>query len=550
DVPGAVADLADAVRQLAPGSAPRALTLRRLALALMHAGQYDEASTVSGHAATLAPGDPTVASIQGQLAQQRGDMARAVQYYARAVALDPSAGRHHLRLGGALLEAGEIEVARDHLEQATELEPARALGWVLLSQVLLRLRQPERGLTAAQRATQLAHTDGSAWRQLAAAAAALGEVDMALDAFERATALHADKEWFVDYADFAFANGRDERGRSALQQAAHLAPDAPELAYRLAQLSQGQERAAQLERAVQLEPANAAWRNELARLLATKGQHRSAIAHLTQAVDSEPHKPEHWIALSDALLKAGDDFAAEANLRRGLDFQPQRAELWLTLGGLLARRQQWNDAYTSFVRAAENEPSAAAFAGQGHCLLRLEQIEPARQALQHAVKIDDQDADAWADLARTYFLQRRWKEAIRDARRALAINPTLVDAYRTVAEAALELKGDWINDAHEALEHALSIEPDAAHLHALRGWAYYAEGAYTEALDSARTALHIAPDEATYYLLEAYALRRMRLFREAIESLRKATKLNRNYREALQELMTLTSEMFLQGERP
>ncbi len=183
-------------------------------------------------------------------------------------------------------------------------------------------------------------------------------------------------------------------------------------------------------------------------------------------------------------------------------------------------------------------------------MLRLDQVEQARQALQKAVKIDDQDADAWSDLARTYVLQQRWKEAIRDARRALAINPALVDAYRTVAEAALELKGDWINDAHEALEHALAIEPDAAHFHALRGWAYYAECAYTEALDAARTALHIAPDEASYYLLEAYALRRLRHFKEAIESLRKATRLNRNYREALQELMTITSEMFMQVERP
>ena len=44
-------------------------------------------------------------------------------------------------------------------------------------------------------------------------------------------------------------------------------------------------------------------------------------------------------------------------------------------------------------------------------------------------------------------------------------------------------------------------------------------------------------------------MRRLRRFKEAIEALRKAVKLNRNYREALQELMTLTSEMFMHGER-
>jgi tetratricopeptide (TPR) repeat protein len=183
-------------------------------------------------------------------------------------------------------------------------------------------------------------------------------------------------------------------------------------------------------------------------------------------------------------------------------------------------------------------------------LLQLGEIEQARQVLLRAVQHNEQDADAFADLSRTYYLQRRFKEAVRDGRRAVALNPTLLDAHRTIAEAALELKGDWINDAHEALEHALAIDPDAPHLHALRGWAYFAEGSYTEALDAAETAISAAPDEPTYYLLKAYALRRLRNFKEAIEALRKATKLNRNYREALQELMTLTTEMFMQGERP
>lgn len=553
DVVGAVNDLGEAARHLAPGSAERALTLRRLSIALLHARKLDDASTVAGHAATLAPNDAVVASIQGQLAAQRGELHQAIQYYARAVALEPETGRYHARLGATLLEAGEIEVALDHLEQATDLEPARAFGWICLSRALLRIRQSQRAFGVAQRATQLAPEDGTAWRQLAAAAETIGQIEAALDAFERATTLQPDKQWLLAYASLALDHGRDDRGRAVLQRAVQYAPDDGDLIYRLARLSQGQERITYLEQAVQLAPKNALWRAELAQALATKGQHRSAITHLTEAVDAEPHVADHWTTLSDALLRAGDDFAAEATLRRGLTFQPNSASLWLALGALLATRKQWLEASTSFARAAESEPSAAALAGQGHCLMHLEAegvpLDQARQALRRALELDDRHAAAWADLARIYFLQRRPKEAIRDARRALAIDSTLVDAYRTIAEAALELKGDWIMDAHAALEYALAIEPDAPDLHALQGWAYYTEGAYEEALAAAHRALRAAPDEASYYLLEAYALRRLRHFKEAIESLRKAVKLNRNYREALQELMTLTSELFMQGER-
>lgn len=554
---GAQRDLAEAVRQMSPGSTSRAVALRRLALTLLQANHFDEAQAVSAHAATLAPSDPLLAAIQGQIAERQGDVHQAVQLYARAVALDPEAGRHHLRLGAALLQAGEVEGALTHLEQATQLEPARSAGWVLLSRAYLRTRQTERAQACAQRATQLAPNDGAAWRQFAAAAEVRGQTDAALDAYNRATTLRPTKEWFVAYAELALAHGRDDRGRAALRQAGELDPEDSVVAYQLAQLSSGAERVAQLERAIQLDPTNAAWRTELAQLLATRGQHRAAISHLAQAVDHQPHQPQHWTALAHALISSGDEYAAESNLRRGLEFQPNSSELWLALGGLLAVRRQWLEALQSFAHAAEHDPSAAAFAGQGHCLLALHEqaqggdarLDQARQFLKQAVDLDPQDAGAWADLGQTYFLQQRWKEAIRDARKAVEVNPNLVDAYRTIAEAALELKGDWLNDAHDALEHALAIEPEAPHLHALLGWAYYSESSYEEALSAAQAAIRIAPDEASYYLLEAYALRRLRRFKEAIEALRKAVKLNRNYREALQELMTLTSEMFMHGER-
>lgn len=557
DVTGAAQDLAEAVRQLPAGSPNRALALRRLALTLLQAQQIDQALSVSAHAATLAPTDPLVASIQGQLAEQRGDIHQAVQCYARAVALAPEAGRHHLRLGAVLLQAGEGEVALDHLEQAVQLEPARGSAWMLLSRALLRVRQPQRALSVAQQATQISPTDGASWRQLAAAAQACGQTEAALDAFERATTLQPLKEWLVAYADLALDYERQERGRAALLHAAALDPDDGALAHRLAGLSQGQERISYLERAIQLDPACVAWRRELAQVLATRGQHREAIGQLAQAAAAEPHTAQHWIALAEALHQAGDEVAAETNLRRGLERQSDSAALWLALGNLLATRRQWREALESFIHAAECEPSAVALAGQGHAQLALHALTPgdtayldqAQQVLQRAVELDTEDAEAWADLGRTHFLQGRWKEAIRDARRAVTIRPTLIDAYRTVAEAALELKGDWINDAHEALAQALAIEPDAAHLHALLGWAYFAEGAYDEALHAAQVAIRNAPDEASYYLLEAYTLRQLRRFKEAIEALRKAVKLNRNYREALQELMTLTSELFIQGER-
>ncbi len=549
DIAGAISDLADAAQHLPPGSAERALALRRLALALLQAGDLDKALQAADHAAALDDGDPLIASLQGQLAELQGDRYAAVQCYSRAVTRAPGDGRFHLRLGAALLEGGEIEVALDHLEQATELEPARAQGWILLSRALMRMRQHNRALIAAQRATQLAHGDGAAWRQLADVAQALGQTDVALDAFERATLLQAEKDWFVAYADLALANGRDERGRAALQRAAHLDPEDGALAYRLSQLSQGQERLIQLERAVQLEPDNTVWRRELAELLVSRGQPQLAAGHMTHVVEREPQVAANWTALAKAFVSMGDDSAAEAALRRGLSFQPQSAALLIELATLLATRGQWREAHAFFEQAGTLQPSAAALAGQGHCLIKLGRLPEAQQALERALKLDEADTDALVDLAHIHYNLGKYTSAIGMARRALAIDPLLVDAYRTVAEAALALKHDWIQEAHEALERALAIEPEAPHLHALQSMAYFEQGAYEEALLAIRHAVRAAPDEAEYLMREAEVLQRLHRYTEAMSRLRKVVKLRKNYREAWIALMDISREMFLHGDR-
>ncbi|HEY0735476.1 MAG TPA: tetratricopeptide repeat protein [Herpetosiphonaceae bacterium] len=546
----AVRDLQAALRSSAPGAPERLTILRRFAIALRHAGQIEDAINMSAHATTLAPKDPLIAHLQGQLAEQQADVHQAIQCYARAVALAPDVGRYHLRLGSALLQAGETEIALDHLEQATTLEPARAQSWIGLSRALLRLRQPHRALEAAQRATQIATHDGAAWYQLARTAESLGQTQTAHDAYERATRLSPHKQGLIDYATFMLGQQHEDLGRRLLQRAVDLDPDDGALVYRLAQLSEGHDKLLFLEQAVQLVPANAAWRSELALLLTRVGRQQPAITHLTQAVDIEPQHAQHWIRLSELLLQTGDAFAAEATLRRGLTVQPTNAELWLGLGTLLVRQRQWQAASEAFTAAINYQPSAAAaHAGLGHCLLQLEHHDAARQSLQQALHHDGTLAQAWTDLAQIHFLQHRPKEAIRDARRALAIDSSLVEAYRVVAEAALELKGDWVSEAHAALEYALAIEPHAADLHALQGWAYYTEGAYIEAFEAAQRALRESPSEAQYYLLTAYALRRLRRFKEATEALRKAVRIDGNYREAIQELLSLGSEMLRHGER-
>lgn len=543
----AVEDLAAALPQLS--GAERVVALRRLALALMSRGEVVRAARFAEHAAALAPDDALIASIQGQVAERQGDVYAAVRAYTRAVTHAPDQGRYHLRLGAALLATDEYETALEHLQRATQLEPARAEAWMLLSRACLQVRQPERALQAAQRAVQLAQEHAAAWYQLAEAARALDQTRLALEAFERATTLQPTKAWLVAYADFALERGQTERGRAVLQRAVQLDPADAELAYRLAQLSDGQAWLTQLERAVQLDPARIAWRRELGDGLLRRGQAQQALPHLAQVVEAEPHVAEHWIALAHAQQQSGEPTAALATLQRALSVLPDSVALRLALASHLAAQRQWREACEYFSAAAQQQPSAAALAGQGHCLLHLERLSEAQQVLEAALQLAPDDVGALIDLATIHYRQARFKQAIGVAKRALTYDALAIDAYRIVAEAALALRGDWVQEAHEALERALAIAPDAPFLHALQSMAYFEEGAYQEALLAARQAVRAAPDEPEYLMQEARVLRRLRRFHEAMALLRQAVRIKKNYREALIAMAEITTEIFLHGDR-
>jgi serine/threonine-protein kinase len=156
---------------------------------------------------------------------------RAIHFFERAVALDPSYARAYAQLGNALAlkasylglpELHEQAVAR--LSRALELQPALAEAWRELGSALVYLRREDEGIDAVERALALDPSDASGHSTLGRAYfIGKGDFSRAARHLETALRLNPNAGWSALQLAHCCAYLRDfERGRVAARLAIRL----------------------------------------------------------------------------------------------------------------------------------------------------------------------------------------------------------------------------------------------------------------------------------------------------------------------------------------
>lgn len=98
----------------------------------------------------------------------------------------------------------------------------------------------------------------------------------------------------------------------------------------------------------------------------------------------------------------------------------------------------------------------------GATQFRLNDLTAARATLEKAVSLHPNDSLSWLELARLHHAQRQLSEALAAARKAIAAEPELIEAYKTLA-AILSDSGDR-SAAEQTLLAALREQPDEPEL--------------------------------------------------------------------------------------
>ncbi|MEE8524900.1 MAG: tetratricopeptide repeat protein [Thermoanaerobaculia bacterium] len=352
----------------------------RLAQVLLELDEIEAAKTLldalDGHPEL---GAPTAAAL-GKIADARGELAEAVDYYEEALRLQPRAGQLHFPLAVAYRRLGELDKAREHAAAGTTAK-------LVVADPILE---------------DLGSLSVSSEMFLTAGAQALKaeRFDLAEKSFRAAIAVNPDnKRAHLNLGVVLAGRGELDAAEDSVREALRVSPD-----YYFAYLNLADiyERRGRIEdarryyrRALEGDSANLKANFRLANLLMRGGDYDGAAGHYRKAVAVAPSFVQARYLEALALVASGRLVEARKALEEAVAIHPGQPELTSSLARLLATSETVteDDAYRALALARTLdahsveglETLAMALAAVG----RFEEAIVAQQALIEAVH--DQD---------------------------------------------------------------------------------------------------------------------------------------------------------------
>jgi tetratricopeptide (TPR) repeat protein len=298
---GRSAEAEKILQQLRSGGSGGAMAAAKLAEIYLRAGRLDDAVTQLDILRRESPSNPLPPYYLGAIAYERRQFEKAVEWFEKALLLDPSHEGSNADLISALLTVGKPTAAVEAAERArTRMKPSFRLEFL--------------------------H------------ALALGRAkryDAAVEAFLTAEKLAEGDARLLDHRfQFQVGAAMEEAGRSAdaesrLQQSLKLNPDfAPalnHLGYTWADRGVNLDRAlGMIRKAVAAEPENAAYQDSLAWVLHRMGKSEEALPYMEKAAQLMADEPDSTVLdhLGDILAALNRLPEARAHWTKALELDP------------------------------------------------------------------------------------------------------------------------------------------------------------------------------------------------------------------------------------
>ncbi len=250
-----------------------------------------------------------------------------------------------------------------------------------------------------------------------------------------------------------------------------------------------------MQKAAALSPDDFATHYNLGNTLKELGRLEEAEASYRRALQIKPYLEEAQSNLGNLLKDMGRLDEAEASYRRVLQIKPEYAGAHSNLGNLLKDMGRLDEAEASLRRALEIKPDLAeAHSNLGNTLKDVGRMDEAEASFRRALQIKPDFAEAHYNLGNTLYDLHRLGEAEISYRRALQIKLNYAEAHNNLGLTLHSL--DRLGEAEASYQRALQIKPDFAEAHSNLGITLMQMGCLVEAEASHRRALEIAPDYA------------------------------------------------------
>ncbi|HEX3123467.1 MAG TPA: tetratricopeptide repeat protein [Rhodanobacteraceae bacterium] len=213
------------------------------------------------------------------------------------------------------------------------------------------------------------------------------------------------------------------------------------------------------ERAVKLDPDNAAAWHLLATTALQEGNYLLAAKHLRRCLDLNPRYSEAQHDLGVALRESGRIDEAIAAFRAALENRPHYAEALFNLATAVEAQGDWAQAEQAYRQGLAWQPSNVDILVRlGNLLGRQGRIHEALPMLESACRLAPERAVAWGNLARVLSDLGRYADAIQCARAATARDPRRAVWWRILGVAQNRQRDG--EGAAIALRKAIELAPD------------------------------------------------------------------------------------------
>ncbi len=178
----------------------------------------------------------------------------------------------------------------------------------------------------------------------------------------------------------------------------------------------------------------------------------------TQQVNSDDTR--QLMKQAEKLTRRGEVVEAEKILRRVIDINPQESKAKINLAHLLLKQRRLIEAYNISIAVVKAEPkNSFAFAVLGVTLLSAGNFRDAKISFVNAIKLNRNEALAWAGYGTLNFYENRISESIDSLRVAVYQAPDNPDFFFTLAQVLS--RAERYSEAAGAYDTFLRISPQS-----------------------------------------------------------------------------------------
>jgi type IV pilus assembly protein PilF len=203
----------------------------------------------------------------------------------------------------------------------------------------------------------------------------------------------------------------------------------------------------------------------------------AAMRELTRASELDPQNPEIDMTLGLAFQARGDLGRAEEHFRRAIAKRPDYPEARNNLGNLLSQLGRGDEAIREYRKAASDvlyPTPEFAYYNMGREYHRRKELEKAEAMHRKAIALNPSFLDAYRALAGVQAEAGRWDDAAGTLEQGVGRAPTFAEGWMDLGSAYLKLQRRW--EALQAFRNVLANSADPALRERAEGYINVLEG--------------------------------------------------------------------------